>query len=119
MNLSSENKPYNLEDRCLLFSKSVRDFIKKLPPSTTNYVYSKQLARSSSSIGANYIEACERLGKKDFLLHAKIAKKEARESKYWLELVEPDSRHDAARKDLISESKELISILGRIIEKVQ
>ncbi|MFZ2324626.1 MAG: four helix bundle protein [Ignavibacteriaceae bacterium] len=43
--------------------------------------------RSSASIGANYIEANESLGKKDFLMHVRISRKEAKESIYWLRLI--------------------------------
>mgnify|MGYP000869266139 CR=1 FL=1 len=47
----------------------------------------KQLVKSSGSVGANYIEANEKLGDKDFLFRVKIARKEAKESKYWLMLL--------------------------------
>ncbi|WP_244307403.1 four helix bundle protein [Flavobacterium fluviatile] len=47
----------------------------------------KQLIRSSGSIGANYIEANEKLGDKDLIFRLKIARKEAKESKFWLQLL--------------------------------
>jgi four helix bundle protein len=60
----SLTKIYDLEERTFRFAKAVSDFIKLLPKSLSNIEYSKQLIRSSSSIGANYIEANEALGKR-------------------------------------------------------
>ncbi len=75
-------------------------------------VYGKQLLRSSSSIGANYIEANNGLGKKDFLFRLRIARKEAVETLYWLEIMAnaPDT--------LNRECHELKKILSAIIQKV-
>ena len=56
---------YDLEIRCAQFALEVRDFCRRLKHDTINLVYIKQIIRSSSSIGANYIEANENLGKQD------------------------------------------------------
>jgi four helix bundle protein len=48
----------------------------------------KQIIRSSGSVGANYIEANEALSRKDFAMRIKICRKEAKESRYWLRLIE-------------------------------
>lgn len=82
------NKSYNLENRTLEFAQSIRRFIKVLPKSVITLEDSKQLVRSSGSVGANYIEANESLSKKDFLHRLKIARKEAKESRYWLQLID-------------------------------
>lgn len=55
---------FDLEERTLKFAKEVRNYIKRLPRTITNVEYSKQLARSSGSVAANYIEANEALSKK-------------------------------------------------------
>src|SRR6266704_2440896 len=94
-------KTYDLEDRCLLYAKACRDFISKLPRSIVNTEYSKQLIRSSGSVGANYIEANESLSKKDFVLRIKICRKEAKESRYWLRLIEATDETIAAERDLL------------------
>jgi four helix bundle protein len=75
--------------------------------------------RSSGSIGANYIEANEALGKKDFRCHMRIARKEAKESRYWLRLLDTGENDDveAARQSLIRECEELRKILSSIIDK--
>jgi four helix bundle protein len=59
-------KRYDLEDRTLVFAKKVRGFVKNLPKITANIEDGKQLIRASGSIGSNYIEANESLGKKTF-----------------------------------------------------
>ena len=81
------NKQFDLEDRTFLFAKDVRIFIKTLEKSMTNIEDSKQVIRSSGSIGANYIEANESLSKKDFVFRIKIVRKEAKETTYWLRLI--------------------------------
>ena len=65
-------KKYDFEERTLQFAISGRLFLSKLPNSISNSEDSKQLIRSSGSIGANYIEANEGLSKKDFLFRLKI-----------------------------------------------
>lgn len=68
------------------------------------------MVRSSGSIGANYLEANEAISKKDFLHRLRIAKKEARETIYWLRLLDaPDA--------LIKEASELMHILGAVLAK--
>lgn len=118
---NSKNKRYDLEDRTLAYAKRIRDFVKNLPRTISNIEYGKQLIRSSSSVGANYIEANESMGKKDFIFRAKISRKEAKESRYWLNLVEITGKNDEEKecKYLISESTELMNILGSIIRKVE
>ena len=110
-------KKYDLEDRCLKFAKRTRDFVMKLPKSISNLEYGKQLLRSSGSVGANYIEANESLGRKDFFMRIKICRKESKESNYWLSLVEPDQREVVERDLLIQEAVELRKIFGAISEK--
>ena len=108
-----------MEDRTLKFAIDCRDLIKQLPKSLTNIEYSKQLTRSSGSVGANYIEANESLSKKDFILRIKICRKEAKESSYWLKLIETNDilSLDSIREKCIRESIELTKIFGSILEK--
>ena len=80
-------KYYDLEERTFQFAKNVRFFIKSLIKTVGNIEDSKQVIRSSGSIGANYIEANESLSKKDFVYRIKISRKEAKESIYWLRLL--------------------------------
>ncbi|MBW2167020.1 MAG: four helix bundle protein [Deltaproteobacteria bacterium] len=88
MTKNRNSKPYDLEDRTLAYAKRVRAFVKKLSRTTANIEDIKQLVRSSGSVGANYIEANESLSKKDFIMRIKICRKEAKESRYWLRLID-------------------------------
>ena len=73
-------KRYDLEERTARFAERCRDYVRKLPRTISNIEYGKQLIRSSGSQAANYIEANESLGKKDFQHRMRIARKEAKES---------------------------------------
>lgn len=81
------------------------------------YEISSQLVRSAGSVGANYIEANESLVKKDFLMHIKISRKEAKESGYWLKLTLPKPELQQEQLDLIQEATELMKIFGAILQK--
>ena len=111
---------YDLEQRTEQFAKDVRQFIRLLTLDLSNYEDSKQLTRSSGSVGANYIEANEKLGDKDFKFRAKIARKEAKESRYWLRLIDTlgNKEVEQVRIRLEQEATELLKILSAIINKV-
>jgi len=115
----TKGKPYDLEERTYEYAKLVRSLVKKLPRTICNVEDVKQLVRSSGSVGANYIEANESLGKKDFQMRAKISRKEAKESRYWLRLLDTGGNLelDAMRDSLILESEELNRILSAILLK--
>lgn len=112
-------KVYDLEDRTFLFAKKCRIFVKKLPKNINNLQDCSQLIRSSGSIGANYIEANESLGKKDFLMRIRISRKEAKESRFWLSLIDVNEHKllEEDRNGLIQESNELMNIFGSILRK--
>lgn len=108
-----------LEKRTLDFAIAVRDFCRKLKFDTINVIYIKQLIRSSSSIGANYIEANENLGKADLKMRIKISRKEAKETIYWLNLIFADERMNDEKTKLIEEAGQLRKIFSSILMKVQ
>ncbi|MHC4706672.1 MAG: four helix bundle protein [Planctomycetota bacterium] len=112
-------KRYDLEDRTLEFAKRVRVFVGKLSKTPANIEDGKQLIRSSGSVGANYIEANEALSKKDFRMRIKICRKEAKESRYWLRLVDTSGNSDLkqTREALEGEARELTHIFGAIVTK--
>lgn len=115
----ANEKPYDLEERTFQFAKAVRAFLKTIPRTIANLEDGKQLVRASGSVGANYIEANESLGKKDFRLHIRISRKEAKEAAYWLRLL--DTRNETAvesvRGQLVQEATELMRILAAILRK--
>jgi len=121
MGNGKEQKPFDLEERALLFAKDVRSLLKSLPRTLSNIEDGRQLIRASAAVGANYIEANDALSKKDFLLRAKIARREARECRFFLRLI-GTSRHaeaDALRESLAQEAGELMNILSAMIRNAE
>jgi four helix bundle protein len=110
---------YDLEERTYQFAKRVRGFVKRLPRTICNQEDVRQVVRSSGSVGANYIEANEALSKKDFRMRIRIARKESKETRYWLRLLETQEEAglNAERDALIQESTELMKILAAILHK--
>ena len=114
------SKPvYDLEERTFQFAKDVRLFVKTLPKTIANIEDGKQLIKASGSIGANYIEANESLGKKDFSMRIKISRKEAKESAYWLRLIHETNKLKNANEALRlrQEANELKKIFSSILNK--
>lgn len=117
-NSNSQIKIFDLEERTKKFAKDCRDLTLIVPKSIPNIEYSKQLIRSSGSPAANYIEANEALSKKDFAMRIKICRKEAKESKLWLELlIIEDPEQENTRVNLIKEAVELVKIFSSILTK--
>lgn len=110
---------YDLEERTFKFARDCRELTKKLKKTIENIEDSKQLVRSSGSVAGNYIEANESLSKKDFVMKIKICRKEAKESRLWLRLINTfeDKESETERMRLIKESEELQKIFGSILEK--
>jgi four helix bundle protein len=120
MTENENSKQYDLEERTLAFAKRTLKFCKALPRTVIDTEIGKQLIRASTSVGANYIEANEALGKKDFLMRIRICRKEAKESGYWLKLIEPVSADlTDEQATLLRESTELMRIFGSIVTKSQ
>lgn len=114
---NENSKHYDLEDRTFAFAKRCRGFVKILTKTIGNIEDARQLIRSSGSVGANYIEANESLSKKDFVCRIKICRKEAKESRYWLRLVEASDQSGAERDLLVQEAQEMVNIFGAIVRK--
>jgi four helix bundle protein len=121
MTQATNGKPriYDLEDRTFEFARRVRAFVKKLPRTIANIEDGKQLIRASGSVAANYIEANESLSKKDFVMRIKICRKEAKEDRLWLRLVDAQDsvELEKERKELIQEAMELVKIFNSIVVK--
>jgi four helix bundle protein len=112
-------KPRDLEDRKFLFAESVRGFVKRLPRTIGNTEDVRQLVRASGSVAANWIEADEALSKKDFLMRVKICRKEAKEIRLFLRLIDTGLTKNSGtdRDALASEARELTLIFSSIISK--
>jgi four helix bundle protein len=116
---AGNGKKYDLEDRTFRFAQDVRSFVKELPRTLANLEDVKQLVRSSGSVGANYIEANESLGQKDFVMKIKICRKEAKESRFFLRLLDLGGRDGCERDRLVQEATELTNIFGAIYRKTE
>ena len=99
-----------LKERTKKFAIQVIKFIDGLRPSTATIVLSKQIIRSATSIGANYRAACGARSKAEFIAKLQIAREEADETLYWLEIIEQTLREFEVH-ELIQECNELTAIL--------
>ena len=116
----ANRRPFDLEGRTLRFARKVRVLIKRVPYSISNRADLYQLAKSSGSVGANYLEANNALSRKDFVMRVRISLKEAKESGYWLRLLDLPGEAkglESERFRLIRESDELVRIFSTIIPK--
>jgi len=113
---NKDKSNYDLEDRTTEFAKRVIRLCKVLPNNSINYRLTGQAVGSAGSVGANYREANDALGKKDFIHRLRISRKEAKEIIHWLKLIEEANPELKPRmQDLKQEGKELKNILSSII----
>lgn len=106
-----------IKDRSFTFALKIIDLYKYLSFTKQEFILSKQLLRSGTSIGANVREALNGQSKKDFLSKMNIALKEADETNYWLELLIKSNLLDyAVVKSILQESNELCKILSSIVK---
>ena len=104
-------------EKSFRFAVSIINIYKNLITSKNEYILSKQLLKSGTSIGANVREALEGQSKKDFISKISIALKEAVETEYWIELLcETDYIDSNLAESILDELKQIIKILNRIIK---
>lgn len=107
-----------LEKRLADFADRTLILCRKLDKDSISIVIIKQLVRSSGSVGANYIEANESLSRKDFFHRIRISRKEAKESRFWLErLLKLNPTFVMEIDLLIQESTELVLLFSKIVSK--
>ena len=109
-----------LEERCYQFGKRIRTFCRKLKKDLANIEDIKQLVRASRSVGANYIEANENVGKGDLKYRLKLCRKESKESMHFLGLIElfEDKELENQRNELIDEEIQFRKIFSAMIKKL-
>ncbi len=112
-------RQYDLEERTFEFARDVRAFLPRIPKTRANFRDGDQLIDSSGSVGANYIEANNGLSKKDFLYRIKVCRKEAKESRHWLRLLNTGKNESVEddRNALVEEAMELVKIFHAIVMK--
>jgi len=115
----TNNSNFDLEQRTFIFAKAVRSYCKKVSPNIANIQDIKQVTRSSGSVAANYIEANESLSKADFVFRIKICRKEAKETKLWLNLIDIQDKPELneTKNKLIEEAQQLTLIFNSIVKK--
>ncbi len=106
--------------KSLAFAKRIVKLYQYLQKEHHEYVMSKQILRSGTSIGANIAEALYGSSRKDFAAKLQIAEKEASETLYWLELLNscnylPDNLYQSLRRDC----NELLAILAASIKSTK
>lgn len=106
-----------INDKAFRFAIRIVGVCRGLVEEKKEYVLSKQMLRSGTSIGANTREALEAQSKKDFVSKNSIALKEAVETEYWIELLRETGyiEHNCSQ-ELLRELKEIIKILNKIIK---
>jgi four helix bundle protein len=110
----------DLKERTLAFGVRIMDVVRRLPHEQRGWIVGKQLGRAGTSVGANVWEADAAITDAEFTNKISIARKEACEVEYWLEL----GFHSAMlshedREALRQEAMELAKILGAIVRRTQ
>jgi len=106
-----------VRDKSKAFAIRIVKLFQYLTSRKQEYILSKQLVRSGTSIGANVKEAIRGQSKADFAAKMNIALKEASESEYWIELLhETGYLTDREFNDIIADCVELIKLLTSIVK---
>ncbi|MCU0545671.1 MAG: four helix bundle protein [Oscillatoriaceae cyanobacterium Prado104] len=104
-----------IQNKSFVFALEIIQLYRKLQEQR-EYVISKQLLRSGTSIGANVEEASAGQSRKDFLAKMSIASKEARETQYWLRLLQASQIVNVDVNEPLNHVDELIRILTSIVK---
>lgn len=104
-----------VQQKSFAFAIRIVNLYKYLTSEKKEFVLSKQLLRSGTSVGANIEESIGGQSEKDFLSKISIAYKEARESIYWLKLLrETDYLSEEQASSLLNDAEEICKIIGKI-----
>jgi four helix bundle protein len=83
------------------------------------FIISKQILRSATSVGANVEEAIAAQSRKDFIHKMSIGSKEARETKYWLRLLDKSNLTSISMSNYLIEIEHILNIITKIIKTTQ
>ena len=109
-----------IRGKCMEFAVDIVNLYKKLSEEKREYVLSKQVLRSGTSIGANLYEAQKGISKNDFLAKIYISLKETVETEYWIELlVKTNYITKEEYNKLYSKCKELTKLFDSITKKTK
>ncbi len=112
----TEHGPFDIKERIFHFGVRVVQLVNRLPRSIAGVEIARQLIRAGTSIGSNMEEADAALSKRDFINGVRVSRKEARETRYWLSIIQAAAlSNDPEVGVLTQESSELVRILSGII----
>ena len=117
--ISKEDKIFDIRERSYQFALRVIQISNGLPKTLPFNIIKSQLLKSGTSIGANIEEADGSISKRDFLNKTVIARKEAKETKYWLRIIASQQIENNNIENDIKEIQEIINILSVMINKVR
>ncbi|HQV78496.1 MAG TPA: four helix bundle protein [Chitinophagales bacterium] len=104
----------DLKNRTKKFAVKIISFTKDLDKSTENYVFTKQIIRSASSVASNYRAACRDRSKAEFYAKLSIVIEEADETLFWLEMIEEfNDKQKLKIIELFNEGEELLKIFSK------
>ncbi|WP_197743380.1 four helix bundle protein [Desulfosarcina ovata] len=106
---------FNLEERTAIFGERIIELAQSLPDNSVNDVLIRQIVRSGTSVGANYMEADSAGSKKDFKYKIDLCRKEAKETKHWLRMIAKANPNEKETiRPLWQEAHELTLIFSSI-----
>jgi four helix bundle protein len=110
----------DIAERTFNFAICVIKLVKSLPPCAATFEMGKQIIGSATSIDSNVIQARSGVSKKDFINHIKIARKEAKETKRWIQMMIASELATLDKaQSLLDECEEIISILVTIAKNAE
>jgi four helix bundle protein len=114
----TQQKQNIIVEKTFQFAVDIAQLYKKLK-AEREFQIGNQLFRSAGSIGANVEEAQAAVSKRDFIAKLGIASKEARETRYWLRVIQSSKLIDVDLSSYLKSIEEIISILTKIIKTSQ
>ncbi len=119
-NSAQQVKSFDIRQRTLKFSVAVINLVNLLPKTPAGFAIANQVVRAGTSIGANVEEAQDASSRKDFIHTMIISLKEARETEYWLRVIEQTDLVSNSKLDnALQEVSELIKILTAIVKRTK
>ena len=115
----NQQKKYDIRERVFDFSQRVLEISEMIPKTKVCDILQTQFVKSGTAIGANLEESDGAITKRDFVNKMVIARKEAKETRYWLRLIKSKYLQKAKVEDDIEELSEIIKIISAIINKTR
>ena len=110
----------DIEERTFNFAVRVIRMVNQLPSCTATFALGKQIINSATSVNSNVVQARSGVSKKDFINHMKIARKEAKETKRWIQMIVASELATLQKtQSLLNENEEIISILVTIVKNAE